>query len=384
MLAESGHCVVYLTRSPCNRVMYIFAIIYILLQAAFYSCRKEEPMPLIKNILILATIITLNAGVDVMPSLLPKYRVADLHCDLPMKFMKGKFITDDSNHITIERLGRGGVILQVFACWVPPTYRRQKAVDYTREMIERTKSEISKHPDELMLVTDKESWEKCLKGKKIGVLLGIEGGHALGNQNGNLRMFYGQGVRILTLTWNNSNMFATSARSASKTKKDPGLTAEGLKLVKLADSLGMIIDLSHSSEKTFWDVLKVSRRPPIASHSCVRFLNDHSRNLSDRQIKALSRKGGIIGINFYPGFLGSSKKADIGSVASQFEYIRELAGSQCLALGSDFDGISSVPKGLEGPDKIPQLMDTLLQRGFSSREIADIGLNNFIRYLGWE
>jgi membrane dipeptidase len=337
-------------------------------------------------IILLTSLFNLTAGADTMPTVDAGYPAADLHCDAPMKFVKGRTLADRNSHVTVDRLKKGRVALQVFACWVPPTYRRQKAIDYTLDMIQRTKSEISKYPDELMIVTDNASWQQCQKKKKIGVLLGIEGGHALGDQAENLRMFYKEGVRILTLTWNNSNKFATAGFSASKTKKDLGLTAEGLQLVKLADSLGVIIDLSHSSEKTFWDVLKAAKRPPIASHSCAKALNRkfQFRNLSDKQITALAQAGGIIGINFYPGFLGEKRKpADINSVADQFEYIKKLAGVECLALGSDFDGIEEVPKGLEGPDRIPDLMRLLEKRGFSSDEISKIALGNFIRYMGW-
>jgi membrane dipeptidase len=311
---------------------------------------------------------------------------ADLHCDAPMKIVKGKTLTDRTSHVTISKLKKGRVALQVFACWVPPTYRRQKAIDYTLAMIAKTKSEIAKFPNDLMIVTDKASWQECLKEKKTGVLLGIEGGHALGEKAENLKMFHALGVRILTLTWNNSNKFAASGMSAGKTKKDLGLTAEGLKLVKLADSLGVMIDLSHSSEKTFWDVLKAAKRPPLASHSCARALNKkfQFRNLSDDQIKALARAGGLIGVNFYPGFLGEKRKpADINSVADQFEHMRKLAGVECLALGSDFDGIDQVPKGLEGPDRIPDLLGILEERGFAKDEIKQIALGNFIRYMGW-
>ena len=321
-----------------------------------------------------------------MPKTEASFLAADLHCDAPMKIVKGKTLTDNTSHVTIKRLQQGRIGLQVFACWVPPSYRRQKAIDYTLNMIAMTKSQISSHSSHLMLVTDRASWQKCLKEKKTGVLLGIEGGHALGDEAGNLEMFHALGVRILTLTWNNSNKFATSGFSASKTKKDIGLTADGLQLVKLADSLGVMMDLSHSSEKTFWDVLTVAKKPPFASHSCARDLNKkfQFRNLSDEQIKALARAGGLIGVNFYPGFLGEKQKpADINSVADQFEHMKKLAGVECLALGSDFDGINEVPMGLEGPDKIPDLLKALKKRGFSNEEISKVALDNFIRYMGW-
>lgn len=332
------------------------------------------------------TILNTTAKADTMPKTDASYLSADLHCDAPMKFVKGKTLADRSSQVTIAKLKKGRVALQVFACWVPPTYRRQKAIAYTLDMIAKTKKEISKYPNDLMLVTDSASWHRCIKEKKTGVLLGIEGGHALGEQAENLKMFHAAGIRILTLTWNNSNKFATAGFSANKTKKDLGLTADGLKLVRLADSLGVRIDLSHSSEKTFWDVLKVSQKPPFASHSCARALNKkfQFRNLSDRQITALARAGGLIGINFCPAFLGQKRKTvDINSVADQYDYMKQLAGAECLALGSDFDGITEVPKGLEGPDKIPDLLHILENRGFTKDETGKIALGNFIKYMGW-
>ncbi|MBI4727456.1 membrane dipeptidase [candidate division TA06 bacterium] len=337
-------------------------------------------------IFLFLIILNTTAKADTMPKTDAAYLAADLHCDAAMKIVKGKTLTDNSSQVTIGKLKKGRVGLQVFACWVPPSYRRQKAIDYTLKMISMTKSQISSHSSQLMLVTDKVSWQKCLKEKKTGVLLGIEGGHALGEETGNLKLFYKEGVRILTLTWNNSNKFATAGFSAGKTKKDLGLTAEGIKLVKLADSLGVMIDLSHSSEKTFWDVLKLAKKPPLASHSCARALNKkfQFRNLSDKQIKALAQAGGLIGVNFCPAFLGEKRKpVDINSVADQFDYMKKLAGVDCLALGSDFDGIEEVPKGLEGPDKIPDLLKVLEKQGFGKDEISKIALDNFIRYMGW-
>jgi membrane dipeptidase len=147
----------------------------------------------------------------------------------------------------------------------------------------------------------------------------------------------------------------------------------------------MNIDLSHSSERTFWDVMELSRRPPLLSHSCVKFLNGHFRNATDRQIRALAGRGGLLGINFCPAFLGASQKpANVGSVADQFEYVKELAGTDLLAIGSDFDGIRETPENLGGPDELPGLLEALRSRGFSDRELDDVGGSNFLRYLGWQ
>jgi len=343
-----------------------------------------------KHCLILKTLLLIILSANILWGAgdnMPKTTICDLHCDTAINLADGKAIGGQKakSHITLEKLKAGGVGLQVYACWVSPKYRHRKAWDRARQLIAAVKKEISDHPAELMLVSDKRSWQECRKGNKIGILLAVEGGHVLDGDISRLDSLYGQGVRILTLTWNNSNSFATSAYSVHKTGIDKGLTPLGRKLIARADKLGMHIDLSHSSEKTFWDVLETSRQSPLLSHSCVKFLNGHFRNASDRQIKAVSDKKGLIGINFCPAFLGSKHKpVSIESVADQFEYIKELAGTDILAIGSDFDGIRETPEGLDGPDKLPDLMDMLKSMGFSKKELDDIILNNAIRYFGWQ
>jgi membrane dipeptidase len=217
------------------------------------------------------------------------------------------------------------------------------------------------------------------------VVLGIEGGHALDGTPEMLDRFHGQGVRVLTLTWNNANPFAESAARATKTGRDRGLSTAGRALVRRANRLGVAIDLSHSSDRVFWDVLACSVRPVTASHSCVRYLNPHFRNLDDRQIRALARAGGIVGVNFYPGFLSPRPQpTTIGHVVQQLEYLRELAGPDCLALGSDFDGISAVPVGLEGPHRFPDLLALLKERGWTSADLIKLAHRNALRFFGWE
>ncbi|MDQ7798478.1 MAG: dipeptidase [Candidatus Edwardsbacteria bacterium] len=313
--------------------------------------------------------------------------ICDLHCDTAINLADGKGIGGPraKSQVTLEKLKAGGVGLQVYACWVSPKYRHRLAWDRARQLIAAVKKEISEHRNEMMLVTGKQSWQECRKSKRIGVLLAVEGGHVLDGDISRLDSLYDQGVRILTLTWNNSNIFACSAYSLHKTGVDKGLTPTGRQLIARADKLGMHIDLSHSSEKTFWDVLKTSKHPPLLSHSCANFLNGHFRNASDRQIKAVSDRKGLMGINFCPAFLGDEHKPkSVESVADQFEYVKELAGTDILAIGSDFDGIRETPEGLDGPDKLPGLLGALKERGFSKKEIEDIGLYNTLRYFGWQ
>jgi membrane dipeptidase len=215
-------------------------------------------------------------------------------------------------------------------------------------------------------------------------MLGIEGGHGLDHDLRQLEALRKLGVRMLTVTWNNSNLFACSAWRAAKSGRDSGLTALGRELVDEANRLGIILDLSHASGKTFWDVISLSRKPVVVSHSCAGFLQPHFRNLNDQQIKALAASGGLLGINFYPGFLGQRDgRCGLERVAEHFAYVRELAGASCLAMGSDFDGVSKLPQGLEGPHRFPALLLKLRNRGFTAAELKAVAGGNFLRLLGW-
>lgn len=315
---------------------------------------------------------------------MPHTIIADLHCDTAINLADGRGLSKRI-HVTPTKLNAGNVSLQVYACWISPKYRHQKAWQRTMQLVGAVKKEILSNSQRMMLVTDKKTWQECRKAKKTGVVLAVEGGHALDGDIGRLDSLYDHGVRILTLTWNNSNHFATSAYSSHKTGIDRGLTPLGRKLIARADKIGLHIDLSHSSERTFWDVLETSKMPPLLSHSCVKHLNGHFRNATDKQIRAIAQKKGLMGINFCPAFLGNKHKpASIESVADQFEYIKELTGTEILAIGSDFDGIRETPEGLEGPDRLPYLMDKLAERGFSTAELEKAGIGNAIRFFGWQ
>lgn len=313
-----------------------------------------------------------------------KFLVADLHCDTAIRLLKGHRLDRNRGHVTLGRLRAGGVGLQVFACWISPAYRRRRAVEHARQLIRAVADEVSRLPSDLQLVDDRESWNQCRRAGKIGVMLGIEGGHGLGDDLRQLEAFRKLGLRMLTVTWNNSNAFACSAWRAQKSGGDSGLSPLGRELVAEAERLGVLLDLSHASEKTFWDVLKLSKKPAVVSHSCVGFLQPHFRNLSDDQLRALASAGWVLGINFYPGFLGSvGGRCDLARVADHFVDVAELAGPGCLAMGSDFDGVGKLPEGLEGPHRFPDLLWELKNRGFTPAELRGMAGENFLRLLGW-
>lgn len=310
--------------------------------------------------------------------------VADLHCDTAIKLAKGGGLDAAGNHLSLDRLRSGGVGLQVFACWISPKYRRQAARARALELLAVLRGMVERHRDDLALVADRASWRECSRRGRIGALLAVEGGHACGDSPDVLDELHSLGVRILTLTWNNHNAFADSSAHAAKRGRDGGLTVLGRRLVERANALGVTVDLSHSSPRTFDDVLDCSARPVMVSHSCLASLRRHHRNLSDGQLAALAGKRGLLGVNFYPGFLGGQRDpCDLRSVVDQFVHAREVAGTEFLALGSDFDGISKVPVGLEGPHRFPDLLAALGQAGFTAQEIDGIAGGNVLRFLGW-
>lgn len=311
--------------------------------------------------------------------------VVDLHCDTALRIARGGSLDADRNHVTIARLRSGGVGLQVFACWISPKYRRQAARTRALEMLTSLRGEIARHGDALAVVADRGSWRACSGQGKIGALLAVEGGHACAGSPDVLDELHALGVRILTLTWNNHNAFADSSAHAEKRGRDGGLTDLGRRLVERANALGVTIDLSHASPGTFRDVLECSARPAMVSHSCAMALRRHHRNLTDQQVAALAAQDGLLGINFYPGFLGGQRDpCDVGSVVDQFVHARAVAGTKFLALGSDFDGISKTPQGLDGPHRFPGLLAALDKAGFTPGEIDGIAHRNALRFLGWD
>jgi membrane dipeptidase len=192
-----------------------------------------------------------------------------------------------------------------------------------------------------------------------------------------LKTYYELGARYMTITWNNSTAWAVSAQDARSSTV--GLSSFGREVIRTMDSLGMIIDVSHTGIKTIWDILATSRNPIIASHSGVRALNNHYRNLSDAQIDSIAGRGGVIGIVFYPPFLSSHGGVDIETVIRHIDYIKNRVGVDYVALGSDFDGIESVPIGLEDVSKFPNLTVALLHHGYTIPEVQKILGGNYLR-----
>jgi len=211
---------------------------------------------------------------------------------------------------------------------------------------------------------------------KIAAVIGVEGGHAIENSLDNLINLYNEGMRYLTITWNNSTSWAVSAQDSKS--ETVGLSDFGKSVIRMLDSLGVIIDVSHTGIKTIQDILQITKNPIVATHSGVRAIKNHYRNLYDSQIIDIKNTGGVIGVVFYPPFL-TTGTAYIDNVIQHIDYIKNLVGIDYIAIGSDFDGIESTPVGLEDVSKFPALTLKLLEHGYSQEDVEKILGGNFMR-----
>jgi len=313
-----------------------------------------------------------------------KAKVFDGHCDTILKIINykrslkrtlGKKST--TGHLDIPRMKEGGIDVQVFAVFIEDIYKPDRALKRALQLIDCFYREIEKNQDDISLVTNYNQIEGVNRAGKIAAILSIEGGEALEGDLGVLRVLYRLGVRLLTLTWNQRNQIADGI---GESRTGSGLTEFGLKVIDEMNDLGMLIDVSHLSETGFWDVIKRSKTPIIASHSNCYALCSHLRNLKDEQIKALTDKDGVIGVTFVPNFLTQEKrKTTVKDVVTHIDYLVEKAGIDYVGLGSDFDGTGGLPLGLGGVDKIPNITMELLNRGYKEGEIEKILGGNFLR-----
>lgn len=359
--------------------------------------------------------------------------VCDTHNDIISTCIeKGyAFDTDLSGktHSDLNRMLKGGLDVQVFSVFCDE--KEKQPYDFANREIDSLYAWTSRNPTKMALVTNPSELYQAVKEHKLASMLGVEGGHMIEDDLSKLDSFYKRGVRYMTLTWNNNNSWATSAEYESGNQnKDTtvdhtqkkGLSEFGIKVVKRMNVLGMMIDLSHVGEQTFWDAINNSTKPVLVSHSNAYALCPVYRNLSDNQIKAIAKNDGVIQLNFYPAFLDSSigrkliifyqnHKAEIKSliatgkkdfeaqdiVAKKYkkeveamqvpfkllfdhmEYIIKLAGIDHVGLGGDFDGISITPKVLTDVTKYPMITKELVKRGYSQTDIDKILGGNFIR-----
>ncbi len=309
-----------------------------------------------------------------------KATVFDGHCDTILEVINHKRSLGSKTligHLDIPRMQEGGVDVQFFAVFIEDIYKPDRSLKRTLQLIDCFYKEMERNQDDISLVTSYHQIEEVNRAGKIAAILSIEGGEALEGDLGVLRVLYKLGVRLLTLTWNQRNQIADGI---GESRTGSGLTEFGLKVIDEMNDLKMLIDVSHLSETGFWDVVKRSKTPIVASHSNCYALCPHLRNLKDEQIKALADKGGVIGITFVPNFLTQEKrKTTVKDVVKHINYLVEKVGVDYVGLGSDFDGTGGLPLGLEGVDKIPNITGELLDRGYKERDIKKILGENFLR-----
>ena len=324
----------------------------------------------------------------------------------------------DVGHVDIPRLREGGMHAPFFAFWVPVFFRGAEAVRRTLDLRDAMQSVLDTNKGQIELATTAADIERIVKAHKIAALLTIEGGHAIDDDLRVLRMYYRLGMRSMTLTHARNTNWADSA---SDTPAHNGLTDFGKEVVREMNRLGMLVDLAHVSDKTFYDTLEVTTKPVIISHSSMRALSNVPRNVSDEMLRALSKNGGVIGINFGMGFInpkdadalrsatnveaeapsltgkaldeyaaenarklfGKSRRvvATVEDVADHIDHAVKVAGIDHVGIGSDFDGISTTANGLEDVSKMPALVAVLLERGYPENDLKKILGENFLRVL---
>jgi membrane dipeptidase len=349
--------------------------------------------------------------------------VVDTHSDTtsPMTDEGFDFGTlSAKTHMDLPRMKEGGLDAEFFAIYVAGKYAKdggsaRRALD----MIDSVRRMVERYPDKILLATTAADVRRLKKEGRIAALMGIEGGHAIENSIPALRSFFDLGVRYMTLTHSNTNDWADS--SGDKPRWG-GLNDLGRKVVAEMNRIGMIVDTSHVSDETFYDVIESATAPPFASHSSCRAICGHARNMTDDMIKALARKGGVIQINFFSGFLdedyrkamearrekvkaeleakypGNADKATeetykamramppvpppgLARLIEHIDHAVKVGGADAVGLGSDFDGVDSLPVGMENVTKLPAITYELLKRGYSEADVIKILGGNTLRVM---
>ncbi|MFC6103370.1 dipeptidase [Olivibacter domesticus] len=345
--------------------------------------------------------------------------VIDMHNDvLSESVMKGKDITKSihKGHTDLPRLKKGGIDVQFFSVWCDG--KKKAPFAYANKQIDAL-NRIIKKDSGIVLGTNMREIEKGIAQDKLVAMIGVEGGHMIENRLDYIDSLHRRGVNYLTLTWNNSTDWASSAADESrKNSKQLGLSDFGKKVVERMNKLGMMIDLSHVGEQTFYDVLAISTKPVVVSHSDVYQINPHYRNLKDEQIKAIAKNDGVIGVNFYSDFLDPSYRRKVSLLYAKYvskidtikltvdkkfnllpqkakeelrpslslivdhiSYLVKLAGIDHVGLGADFDGMESTPIGLNDVADYPNLTEVLIKCGYNEEDIYKILGGNILRVI---
>ncbi len=362
--------------------------------------------------------------------------VIDTHADTPQRFLDQGFdigSTDpkDPGHLSLDKAKRGNLGAEFFSIWVDPETNQGRFARHTFDLIDSVYEQAARHPDRMMMAFSVADIEHAHREHKLAALMGIEGGHSIENDIHLLRDYYRLGVRYMTLSWSNTNEWADSSGDIddAKVQHHNGLTDFGKEVVTEMNRLGMMVDLSHVSDKTFWDAIATTKAPVIASHSSARALVDAPRNMTDDMLRAVAKNGGVVQVNFFSGFddanfrkameaqakdqaaaiqqymdqlkaegklvnyvdvdrierewMAKIPRPPLKSLIDHIDYIAKIAGVEHVGLGSDFDGVSgATPQGIDSAADLPKITQALLERGYSAGDIHKILGGNLLRVFG--
>ncbi len=273
------------------------------------------------------------------------------------------------------RLTEGGVNVQFFAHYIEPAFKPDRGLLRFMQLADVFYREVESSGGAAEVAFSVSDIRRITGEDRIACILAIEGGEAIQGDIAVLRMLYRLGVRSIGLTWNQRNALADGV---GEIRTGGGLTNVGVEAVREMNRLGVLVDVSHLTEPGFWDVVEVTDMPFIASHSNARAVCDHVRNLTDQQIVAMAKKGGVMGMNFAPAFV-HPEIATLEGVLDHIDHIVQLVGIEHVGVGSDFDGIGSTPRGLEDVTCLPRLTEGLVERGYADEDITAVLGGNFLR-----
>ncbi len=359
--------------------------------------------------------------------------IVDTHADTPQRFLYEDFdigASDpkDIGHISLAKARAGNLGAEFFSIWADPGTTSGHFAKSTFDMIDSVYQQAARHPDRMMMAFSADDIERAHKQKKLAALMGIEGGHSIENDVHLLRDYYRLGVRYMTLSWSNTNEWADSSGDIDDTKigHHNGLTDFGKQVVLEMNRLGMMVDISHVADKTFFDAIATSKAPVIASHSSARALTNHPRNMTDEMLRAVAKNGGVVQANFYSTFIdenyrkaNEAQKKDaeaaveahiaelkaagkpvtyldkdkierewaakiprppLKSLIDHIDHIAKVAGVDHVGLGSDFDGVSgAMPEGIDSAADLPRITQALVDRGYRAEDIRKILGGNLLR-----
>ncbi len=309
--------------------------------------------------------------------------ILDSHCDTPSELLRGRdlHIDNPGAHVDFPKLRKAGVDACFFALYTSAELSPDQATRRALEMLSASLDAIEHEPDFAVAVNATQVRENKASGKH-SILFGMENGAPVQHSLSLLRLFHRMGVRYLTLTHNGDNEIADCAAEG---KRWNGLSPFGREVIAEMNRIGMIPDMAHVSDKTFYDCLAESSKPLVSTHSCCRALAGHARNMTDDMIRAMADKGGVIQINFYPVFLSDAFARDgkplpgVRDIVDHIDHAVRVGGIEAVGIGTDYDGIEVTPEGLEDVSCLGRVFDEMKRRGYSDDAIGKVAGENFMR-----